>query len=67
MEEKNEGEGGIPQGRSSPSVTTPKVLQIISKVKPVQPGLNYNLSLRTGQNPPALDPCSNPASKSLWC
>lgn len=26
-EEENKGEGGIPQGRSSPSVATPNVLQ----------------------------------------
>lgn len=48
-EEKDEGGGGgIPQGRSvpsSPSVTTPKALKMISEFKVIPTGLNYHPSL----------------------
>lgn len=40
--------GGIPQGRSvpsSPPVTTPKALKIISEFKVILTGLNYDPSL----------------------
>lgn len=42
------GGGEIPQGRSvpsSPSVTTPKALKIISEFKVILAGLNYHPSL----------------------
>lgn len=46
-EEGGEG-GGTPQGRSvpsSPSVTTPQALKMISEFKVIPTGLNYHPSL----------------------